>query len=44
MPGMVKTFLEDLHIMEPRVQRVHLQTIPKAAYVNRDMIGLELRI
>ncbi|SUZ79524.1 uncharacterized protein METZ01_LOCUS32378, partial [marine metagenome] len=26
------------------VQKVHLQTILKAAYVNRDMIELEFRI
>ena len=41
---MVKTFLEHFNIMEPRVQKVHLQTILKAAHVNRDMIDLAFGI
>ena len=44
MPEMVKTFLEDLHIMEPRVQKAHLQTTLKAAHVSRDKIELEFRV
>jgi hypothetical protein len=41
---MIKTFLEDFHIMEPRVQKAHLQTILKAAHVSRDKIELEFRV
>jgi hypothetical protein len=41
---MIKTFLEDFYIMEPRVQKAHLQTILKAAYVSRDKIELEFRV
>ena len=44
VPGMIKTFLEDFHIMEPRVQKAHLQTILKAAHVSRDKIELEFRV
>jgi len=32
------------HPMEPRVQKFNLQTILKAAHVNKDMIELEFRI
>jgi len=31
-------------IMEPRVQKAHLQTILKAAHVSRDKIELEFRV
>ena len=44
MPGMVKTFLEDFRNMEPRVQKAHLQTILKAAYVSRIKFDLEFRV
>ena len=44
VPGMIKTFLEDFHILEPRVQKAHLQIILKAAHVSRDTIELEFRV
>gem|GEM_PF-6880716 len=44
VPGMVKTFLEDFRNMEPRVQKAHLQTILKAAYVSRVKFDLEFRV
>ena len=44
IPGAVKSFLEDFQRMEPRIQKAHLQTILKAAHVNRDnTIELEFR-
>jgi len=44
MPGLIKTFLEDFQVMDPRLRKSHLQTILKAAHVSRDKIELEFRI
>ena len=44
IPADIRTFLEDFQTMEPRVQKAHLQTILKSAYVFRDnRIELEFR-
>lgn len=44
IPAEIRSFLEDFQSMEPRVQKAHLQTILKSAYVYRDnRIKLEFR-
>ena len=43
VPGLIKTFLEDFQTMDPRLRKSHLQTILKAAHVQRDAIELEFR-
>ena len=44
IPGRIKTFLQDLHNLEPRIQKGHLQGVLKSAYVSRDKIELEFRV
>ena len=44
VPGLIKTFLEDFQVMDPRLRKSHLQTILKAAHVSRDTIELEFRV
>jgi len=44
MPGLIKTFLEDFQVMDPRLRKSHLQTILKAAHISRDTIELEFRV
>ena len=44
IPGAIKTFVEDMQALDPRLQKAHLQTILKAAHVHRDgNIELEFR-
>ena len=44
IPTEIKTFLEDLQGLDIRVQKAHLQTILKAAYIHRDRkIEVEFR-
>ena len=44
IPGRIKTFLQDLHNLEPRIQKGHLQGVLKSAYVSRGKIELEFRV
>ena len=44
IPGRINNFLQDLHNMEPRIQKGHLQGVLKSAYVTRDKIELEFRV
>ena len=44
VPGLIKTFLEDFQVMDPRLRKSHLQTILKAAHISRDTIELEFRV
>jgi hypothetical protein len=44
IPTEIKTFLEDFQGLDIRVQKAHLQTILKAAYIHRDRkIEVEFR-
>ena len=44
IPGAIKTFVEDMQALDPRLQKAHLQTILKTAHVHRDGdIELEFR-
>ena len=44
LPGAIGSFLEDFQAMEVRQQKAQLQTILKAAYVNKDdHLELEFR-
>ncbi|MDP6663187.1 MAG: recombinase family protein [SAR202 cluster bacterium] len=43
VPGAIRSFIDDLEGADVRVQKAHLQTILKAAYIKRDEIEIEFR-
>ena len=44
VPELISTFLEGFESMDPRLRKVHLQTILKTANITRGNIELEFRV